>query len=61
MYTQTASLPVIDEREPNAEEHVSDAENDGELHLKRVGEGDAVGGDVPDGIDTVRVGAREVS
>lgn len=51
---------MIDEREANAEEHVRDAENDGELHLERVGEGDRVVGDVPDGIDAERIGAREV-
>lgn len=51
---------MIDEWEANAEEHMSDAENDGKLHLERVGEGDRVVGDVPDGIDAERIGAREV-
>ena len=51
---------MIDEGESDAEEHMSDAENDRELHLKRVGERDAVLGDIPDRIYAIRVGAREV-
>ena len=51
---------MIDEGESDAKEHLSDTENDGKLHFKRVGERDAVLSDIPDWIYAIRVGTREV-
>ena len=46
---------MIPERQADAEEHVQDAENDGDLHLESVEENNFVVGDLPDRVDAKRV------
>mmetsp|Transcript_10136 Transcript_10136/g.23433 ORF Transcript_10136/g.23433 Transcript_10136/m.23433 type:complete len:356 (-) Transcript_10136:1503-2570(-) len=58
-----AEVQRVDQREDKAEEHLQHAEDDGELHLVRVAEGELVGGVVPagvepEGVHRVRRGAR---
>jgi hypothetical protein len=52
---------VVPQGQENAEEHVDDAENDGDLHLEGVQEDDLVGGDLPDGVDAERIGGAVVA
>ena len=48
---------VIPERHADAEEHVEDTENDGNLHLESIKKNDFVLCNLPDRIDAKRVGS----
>ena len=44
-------IPVVVERDDDAERHVNDADDNGHLHFERVKKYDLVDGDLPDGIN----------
>ena len=52
---------VIPQGQDDAEEHVNDAEDDGDFHLEGVQEDDLVGGHLPDGVDAEGVGRAVVA
>ena len=52
---------AVDEGDEDSEEHVNNAEDDGDLHLEGVEEHNLVDRDLPDGIYAERIGCPVVS
>mmetsp|Transcript_41757 Transcript_41757/g.91698 ORF Transcript_41757/g.91698 Transcript_41757/m.91698 type:complete len:561 (+) Transcript_41757:813-2495(+) len=55
-------LEVVEQRESDADSHLDDANDDGDLHLERVEKGDLIGRVVPDRVDArdVRLARHEL-